>query len=68
MGANALPSPKIVQLNILSLQFYLAVDVELSKVGLTVEKFRLKRKGELEEDFVVVQNDPYREKLTRDEF
>jgi hypothetical protein len=37
-------------------------------VGLTVEKFRLKRKGELEEDFVVIQNDPYREKLTRDEF
>ena len=49
-------------------QFYLAVDAELSKVGLTVEKFRLKRKGELEEDFVVLQNDPFREKLSRDEF
>jgi hypothetical protein len=50
------------------LQFYLAVDAELSKVGLTVEKFRLKRKGELEEDFVIVQDDPHRQKLSRDEF
>ena len=56
------------ELSMTSFQFYLAVDAELSKVGLTVEKFRLKRKGELEEDFVVLQNDPFREKLSRDEF
>jgi hypothetical protein len=49
-------------------QFYLAVDAELSKVGLTVEKFRLKRKGELEEDFVILQADPFRQKQSRDEF
>ena len=59
---------QIFELSMTSFQFYLAVDAELSKVGLTVEKFRLKRKGELEEDFVVLQNDPYREKLSRDEF
>jgi hypothetical protein len=46
----------------------LAVDAELSKVGLTVEKFRLKRKGEIEEDFVVIQADPFRQKQSRDEF
>jgi len=49
-------------------QFYLAVDKELSKVGLTVEKFRVKRKGELEEDFVITSDDPTRKKLNRDEF